>query len=430
MRRTNRVIYFDGQPALYQECLGVLFSAGVDAQQAVTMLDTCQLVPEGEAQFFLKKLWGAITGGAKKVAESSAGKAVSGAVAKGADAVKKADDALGKAGSDEECEWITIHGAKGTARLCIDHEGKIAKGPSDMKGKDAKATLDKGHHGGIDKATASAKQKREKLHHLEKSAGNKVTEWTDRMADTLEFVSDPGAGAAGAAVGKVLGEKVGPIKKQANKIKAHLREKYGPAGAAAIQVAGIALHQVTSAAADVALPGLGRVISAVPLAKEAHALVVAAGVDQVAGLHQEAKALGGAIKDAIKHVVSGGQADQQKAAPADRAETRKKNKKKLKRQKKREAAAAAASATAGFGDQGVAKEPQEKDEKKSSKPGDDMGGLSLGEVKKLGAKWWAEHEKACLAELYSHPDWKKIIEMVPAGKKSNKKKKKKATTKS
>ncbi len=400
--RTNKIIYFDGRPAVYQDCLGVLFTAGVDLGRSVAMLDSCQVVPEDQARFFFKKLLSAITGGAKKAVQG----------------VEKADEHLGKAvggvtgGGDEDCEWMTISGPKGTTHICIGHDGSIAKGPKGMKGKDAKATLDKGSHDGIDKAQAKAKEKHAKLHHLEKSAGNKIAEWSDRVLDTLELVSDLGPDSVGGAVGKIVGEKLGPVKKKSNKIKAGLREKYGHAGATAIQIAGIGLHQGVSRVADAIVPGSGLALGAMPLGKEAGALVVAAGVDQVHGLHKECKALGSAIKAAIKHVMTGG-VSEAKATPAERAADRKKKKKRSK-----------SAAMSAFGDQGVAKEPRKKADED-----DELGGLSMAQVKKLGKAWWEEHQKACLEEIFDDPRWKDVVERHKAGSGKKKSKNKKSRTK-
>jgi hypothetical protein len=317
------------------------------------------------------------------------------AVGKVAGAVGAADKALGSIGGKDECEWITISGAKGTTHICIDHEGKIEKGPAGLVGKDH-STL---NHSGTAAAHAKAKARKEAEDEKEGRATNKVRDGADKLDDLWGLISDLGPGAIAALATKTLGERVGVAKDAAKDLRDKLVDRYGERGATAIVIAGIAGVK----ALDFIVPGAGTLMSFVPGSHLVAALPVAAAVETAKCVGEsfcEAARQAGQLMSALAGLAGGGASKPKELSPKEKAAQRKKKQARM-------------SADDGGG----------KDEGggKGGKGGKGQGGLSDEQVEKLGRKYMKALTGRIVRDLMAHIDTlKEIGEAIKKGKKGKK----------
>ncbi len=181
----------------------------------------------------------------------------------------------GGGGHDDDGHWMTIAGAAGTTHICVNEEGHITKGPEGLAGRPAHEALNDHHHEQIHIAKQKAKEKREarekgehgdhgkgkgashgEVSHAAHHAGHKVSSAAEHIETAVHFLLHPGAAAAGVAASKVLGSRVGAVKKRIHAIETKIRDRYGAKAGTAIICAGIG----GSFAGGMAVPGIGHVL--------------------------------------------------------------------------------------------------------------------------------------------------------------------------
>ncbi len=248
--------------------------------------------------------------------------------------VKAVDEKLGKLGASkrghgheehddhDDGEWITLKGAGGTTHICINHEGKITKGPKDLVGRGAHEALSEHHHAKATAAVEKAKTKKEArekeklgkgghghashddLHGHGATAGHKLVQVAEHAESAIHFLMHPGAHAAGLIAGKMLGGRVGFVKEKIHAIEGKIRKRYGHGAAAAILTAGIATAFLGAGHIPVighvagALPGM-HLLGAIPAIFAAEAIMHSGKAARLGG-----KALGLGLR-AAKSAASG-----------------------------------------------------------------------------------------------------------------------------
>lgn len=271
MKKTH---FIDGRPATRKQVVMALAAHGLPEDMA--------------AYFILDKL--------KKAAG-----AVVGAVSKGREKIDKGlEKTVGRIGGEDACEWITAKGPKGTTHLCIDHEGKIEKGPEGLKGKSAGEHLGEDHVGAKEAQQRAIDKKKGKDDQKAKDAetgADKYKAHVKRLKDAALIIGalrNPAAAALAKVAGKYCAGKIGVVKRISEKLEQGIRDRYGEPAGSAIIAAGVVSSVV---AGPLVPPPVGTVLSYTPGAALVYAIPFVAAAEAVKQTAGVGKLLGaGAVK--------------------------------------------------------------------------------------------------------------------------------------
>ncbi len=285
----------------------------------------------GRAEFIFGKLKDAVVGAASKAADVASkvggtiaraagdfdNKYLKGGVGKLNAGIEKAADKLSRVGNKDEgeCDWITIQGPKGTAKICIGTNGVIMKGPKELTGREAKKALGREHRDAIRESRGRAREKQRKKdaeaeaksdkERKAKEDGRMTAEGAAKIAKVgmavYKIIANPIAGTLGVMGLQFVNKNLGFLRKAQAKMEKRLTGRYGAAGAKAIMFAGvgssIAATMLTGGAAGVGLaitPGL-HLACAMPFVAVAEGLHTGAKVAKATGAVAAGKAILGAF---------------------------------------------------------------------------------------------------------------------------------------